>query len=413
MAIDSTIVWEVQGGVGSDDNGGGYDLTTDGGTDYSQQAAAELTLTDLACVTASTTLTSATGGFTAVMVDNIIQIKSGTNFTVGFYQIRTYVDTNEVTIDRTACDGVGDATAGTGSVGGCLNTIDKAMDDAISGNTVYVKYATYTEDVGVVGGVNLYGYKTTRNDFPKGDDRPLIDGESTRTNCFSMPNISGCTLHNFRCTGATGIGVDGCHTVNIFNVKVYTCGSHAFYNQYQRAVTLNWCEANSNIGKGFSPNSNTYPGFYGCWIHDNDAGGVQGNNTTPINCIFSNNTGTGVYCSAGNGGAIGCTFYNNSSDGFNTNGSTSKLLNCTSSDNGGDGFDADGVYEICGYCQADGNGGDGFTAGITGAGRYDSDTIQTGDPKLNAPGTFDYTLQAGSSCLDNGCDVGTWTGATT
>ena len=65
MSLNAAIDWEIRQD-GSDLNGGGYKRTA-GTTDYSQQAAAQLALTDLACAS-NTTLTSATGGFTAAMV---------------------------------------------------------------------------------------------------------------------------------------------------------------------------------------------------------------------------------------------------------------------------------------------------------------------------------------------------------
>jgi len=72
--------------------------------------------TDLACNIASTTLTSAAGGFATSMVDKTIEIISGTNFLTGIYTIQVRTDTNTVTIDRTACDGAGNASVGVGSL---------------------------------------------------------------------------------------------------------------------------------------------------------------------------------------------------------------------------------------------------------------------------------------------------------
>ncbi len=71
----------------------------------------QLRLTDLAMVKDNTTLTSVIGGFTDAMVGQLIYISGGTNFIVGWYTIATYVDTNEVTLNKTA------ATKGDGSVG--------------------------------------------------------------------------------------------------------------------------------------------------------------------------------------------------------------------------------------------------------------------------------------------------------
>ena len=46
MAIAATTVWEVRTG-GAETNGGGY---SSGGTDYSQQTAAQLSVTDGASI---------------------------------------------------------------------------------------------------------------------------------------------------------------------------------------------------------------------------------------------------------------------------------------------------------------------------------------------------------------------------
>jgi len=199
MALTSNLVWEVRT-TGSDNNGGGFDSSY-GGTDYSQQDTAQLSLTDLAATTVTTTwaastaynvgdkvipttandryyecttagtsgatepawttgigdtitdgtvvwtcrsfkLTSATGGFTSAMVGNVIHITAGTNFTAGFYLIEEYVDTNTVGIDRDPTTGL-DASAGTGNVGGAVANPSTIEDVVVAGNKVYVKSGTY------------------------------------------------------------------------------------------------------------------------------------------------------------------------------------------------------------------------------------------------------------------------------
>ena len=116
-ALQSDTTWEVRT-TGNNTNGGCYD-TGGTGTDYSQQDAAQLSLTDLAQNLSSTTLTSATGGFTSAMVDNCIQITGAGSgaFTLGFYEITAFTDTNTVTLDRTACS-TANCSGGTGAVGG-------------------------------------------------------------------------------------------------------------------------------------------------------------------------------------------------------------------------------------------------------------------------------------------------------
>ena len=178
-------------------NGGGFNSTAvSAGTDYSTQDAAQLALTDLANLSASTTLTSVTGGFTAAMVGNIIHIASGTNFIAGWYEITAYTDTNTVTIDRTANASL-NASVGVGKVGGSLNVGGSLEDDffeeisganATDGITVYfynnasTSTVTFTpsEAITITGAggtqapIKIIGYKTTRGDNPTGTSRPTI-----------------------------------------------------------------------------------------------------------------------------------------------------------------------------------------------------------------------------------------------
>lgn len=126
MAVQATAQWWVRTD-GDNTNGGGYDSGISGaGTNYSDQASAQLSLTDLATASAgSTTLTSVTGGFTAAMIGNAIQIVSGTNSVPNsFYFITAYTDTNTVTLDRACDDGVGGLSGGSGKVGGAAANLE-------------------------------------------------------------------------------------------------------------------------------------------------------------------------------------------------------------------------------------------------------------------------------------------------
>lgn len=113
-----------------------------GGTfsvDYTQQNAAELSLTDVASSN-TTTFTSATGGFTKAMIGNAIRCTGG-GATSGYYFIVNQTDTNTITTDRAG----GTIAAGTGKVGGGAATIRRVAnsanatgDEAVAGNTVYI-----------------------------------------------------------------------------------------------------------------------------------------------------------------------------------------------------------------------------------------------------------------------------------
>ncbi len=118
MAISDAMVWRIRAG-GNIANGGGYDSTVAGaGTDYSDQDAAQISITDGATTGAVATLTSAAALFTSAMVGNVIRIASGTNFTPGYYVVTTFTNSTTVVLDRACATGVG--TGGTGSLGGAF-----------------------------------------------------------------------------------------------------------------------------------------------------------------------------------------------------------------------------------------------------------------------------------------------------
>ena len=113
LAATGVVIWDPS--AGSNNNAGYFDASlANAGTDYTAaQATPILALTDLACTAGTTTLTSATGGFTAAMIANGIYIASGTNFTAGLYVITAYTDTNTVTLDRSPAP----SNNGSGGVG--------------------------------------------------------------------------------------------------------------------------------------------------------------------------------------------------------------------------------------------------------------------------------------------------------
>ena len=186
MPLSAAIVWELRATASANNvNGGGFKAGASG-TDYSQQDAAQLNPTDLACADTSTTLTSAAGGFTAAMVGNVIHITAGTNFVVGWYEITAYTNANTVTIDRTAASAGLNASAGTGYVGGAMS-LNSALDSdffsaVVPGNTIWMKNGSFTMGESFTGGNNgtaanpifLKGYNATRGDDPTGTNRPTL-----------------------------------------------------------------------------------------------------------------------------------------------------------------------------------------------------------------------------------------------
>lgn len=356
MALDATIIFEVQT-VGDDDNGGGYS-SDDGGVDYSRQALAELTLTDLACVTASTTLTSVTGGFTDAMIDNLIQIKSGTNFLAGFYRIVSRADTNTVTLDRTASDG-SDATSGTGSVGGALGTPGQAaLIATVDNQLIWVKsgspYVLSTSTPGPGGPVvllstvrvSMRGYDSSRGDIGTDTDgagtKPVLDaGAQTGITLFTVGGLGSDNKYvlGMKADGNSGSGNNGffCqygYTFASFCESI-DCPGYGFGgNSNSEAGAVQYSRA-SGCGKGFNDlNELAY-----CVATDNVVGFDCGNRVAMFtNCLAHDNSGTGFEGRASGLHFVNCTSVGNGGDGFWQNSFGGRFIGCVATNNTGYGY---------------------------------------------------------------------------
>lgn len=200
MAINASSVWRIRVG-GNNTNGGGFDASISGaGTDYTDQDAHQLNPTDLATSGAgATTVTSATGGFTAAMIGNCMRIASGTNFTAGYYFITARTDTNTITVDRSPTPS-GAGSGGNGKIGGAFATFEPLMSTgngglsspAIAtplgaGHTIYVRGAgsdtPSADDYDYKGSASAYqGYYTA----PSGS---LADGKISVIGYNGRPQI--------------------------------------------------------------------------------------------------------------------------------------------------------------------------------------------------------------------------------
>lgn len=242
MAILPPTVWRIRPG-GNVLNGAAYDGTTyPGGVDYTQQDSPQLSLTDLVG-NGTTTLTSATGGFTSAMVGNAINITSGSGATVGYYFITARTDTNTVTIDRSP----GTFTGGVGRVGGAaggstgvnpfaIATVNRASGNrAVPGNTVYVggsgsdspgsaDYAwTGTSEGTGWDGWSFFAGNTTDGHirFVGENGRPRISGSG-----LMVYYTSYTTIRNFYLTASSNsngnLGILNISNAHIDNVHIDT-----------------------------------------------------------------------------------------------------------------------------------------------------------------------------------------------
>lgn len=290
MTIGAGTVWRIRTG-GNAANGAGYDSTISGaGTDYTQQDSAQLTLSDCATSGAgSTTLTSATGGFTSAMVGNAIRIASGTNFQAGYYFITAYTDTNTVTVDRTPSSG-GAGSSGAGRVGGAARQLSDALGTAcVPGNTIYVRATAG----------NASSYPTSSPDYTIGSSFtpssgsaavglikwigengvPTIQTPGLAMNGFSFVHFEGLYFYaNGNTSGTIGILSAGANTVIldcIFNTNSQS-SQHGIYFSTGQGTAI----GNEVYSGSTSPTSATNTGIVatgnGCLIMGNKVRYMRG-----------------------------------------------------------------------------------------------------------------------------------------
>jgi hypothetical protein len=409
MAIQAGAVWEIRTG-GSNNNGGGFDSTIAGaGTDYSQQTTAALALTDLAAGAGSTTLTSATGGFTAQHVGNCIYIRSGTNFTAGWYFITGCTNANTVTLDR-APNSVA-SSGGSGNVGGARAVPTSAFWDAmVPGNLVWYKAGTYnlTESPTASGGIGSasgglikhHGYNATRGDAPTGANRPTFAcGSSYQVIFGAYTSFENIIVTSSAATVALTIGANGIAR----NLKVAATGGG-------QAATLS---SSMTIGCEFSATGATAAQFgaaggaiVGCYVHDATIGlNVSSSNVSIVACIVDS-CATGVSVGANSSTLIfGCVIYNSSTKGVN--GSSPNKLRIVES-----------IISACaigvGLTSADAANYSlltcwNNTTDVSNFSKGSSDI--SADPLMTDPANGDFTLGASSPCLLGGLNMGPATGA--
>lgn len=418
-ALHADTVWECQADAtaGNLNGGGFYDRDTGTSVDYSQQSSAQLNLTDFAMTQSSTTLTSATGGFTAAMAGNIIHITAGTSFDVGWYEITAYTDTNTVTLDRTAASG-GNGSSGTGYVGGAMSLAssldDEFFEQLVAGNIVYIEAGTYTgaENLSVSNDgistamITVEGYNSSRGDNPTGTDRPLL---AMGGYYFDLDNF--WILKNLRGTGtgtrvlrldANGI-VENCYANNSSGTALRE--GFNISGGYSKVIK---CEAISTNGEALAI---YLAGFiYGCYIHDSNSGlynGVQdffkfiGNiiDTCAIG-IDINATGCGAGIMSNNT-IYNCTTGIDGADAFSIVVINNLIDNCTT----GIAWDSEIKENYYDYNCYSNNGTD--VSNVT-----KGDHAITSDISLTDPANGDFTLPDSSAAEGVGAQIGANEGVT-
>jgi len=331
MALPATTVLEVRTGA-SDNNGGGF-VTGETGTDYSQQDAAQASLTIASLVHSTTTqINVAVGDFTvsALDVGNLLQITGGAA-TAGVYRITAAdVANNRWTLDRSA--GTVNFTV-VGSMGGAFATPGKASAiGVVAGIITWVRAGNYnitSTTSNVSGGrvtlgtanTRMIGYQSTRGDLT--GVRPLLTATvntmtmvtSTNDVVFGNINLSagsatgiggtsssaGSLIHDVKVTGAnastTGAFLGGANSCHL-RCEASGGSTNGFHGQGGHFIG---CVASGIAGRGFQVSGSQCSVFSHCLAINNTGGSGKGFD-------LGTATGSAIF--------LNCTAYGNASENF-------------------------------------------------------------------------------------------------
>lgn len=436
MALPANMVWEIRGSNGSDSNGGGF-VPGSGGTDYSQQNAAQYSGTNLVIGATNTNVTSVSHSFISSDVGNIIQITAGTNFTTGFYEIVS-VASGIATLDR-AC-GTALASGGTWAEGGALATLNLVISrvtynpaPAPNGctfwiqGTVTVSATHLAEDA---GWGFVIGYGTSRGD----NNRAILQTTTAGVTIVEMYIPGGswsfANIVFYHDVGfATGYGFydDGGGLNSLF---FQNC---VFGNSYHGVYTTGViehgymfaCRVGATLSDGVSLNGNWT--IVGSIIYDNTGSGIAlpstggGGLCSVIKSVIYGNTGTaGISASDDTANTMSiiisqCSIASNTGDGVRIYGTGSLYFRSFALDssiiygNGGYGINGPALSGTINYgniCQGRNNAfGDNTSGARNNLPTLPGDFTLSANPFNNASGgdfSLNTTSGGGAACREAG-----------
>lgn len=301
MAVNATAVWRVRIG-GNDLNGGAFDPAIVGaGTDYTEQDAAQLILTDVTTSAASAIISSATGGFTSAMIGNAVRIASGTNFTAGTYFIVAVSSSNSATLDRNCTTAAG--SSGALRVGGAKATISEpTARGAVTGNVVMIRGQGSNDPVDIdYGSVSVTAGNAIS--YVGYNGRPKL---SHNGRCFYLvnaivKNLFFVQISSTNTDGALAVsfGTPQCQAINcVFDTAGYDAQAA---NNY---LLMNCTLMNSGVQTATTRNTVNLSGGGGvinCHIKDQRGHGVNvtpGHSAGVIGTIIQNCGGSGIVVGA-------------------------------------------------------------------------------------------------------------------
>ena len=394
-----------------------------GGTDYSQQNAAQLSLADLATDGAGTGLSSVTGGFAADMLWNIIYLVDG-GATEGWYQITAVASANACTIDRSAGAGKTGVTGNVGGawkIGGSKDATFYNSGCVVAGNRFYWRKGTYAlgaTPTAVNGTGQLpiiyLGYTAVRGDTCLGTDRPLLTqgwnvymqfGSSTHVSNLRVEgdgdNAQNCVI---RYAGTNVfINVKATMTSNFAGKSCFYAASSAADDRLfgceainQAALNPAWPNACFLMSQGTAVACHAVGALYG----------FEGQESTDfVQCVAENSQygfyGISSFCAV-NCGAYNCTA------GYAVNNSTIQpaFVNCIAKSCGSDFYNA-AANELVSVVTLN-NVGDGAT-GFNKVRNWFNNQPAT-DAGLADPANQDWRVDSADTAVyERGTDLQTYT----
>lgn len=342
------------------------------GIDYSQQDSAQFAFTDMVIDgTTNTKFTSAAKPVGKHMIGNLINVASGTGFTV---QIVEVVSTSTITATCDKALGTLSSTGGHGNLGGGFATPGKAASVKVAGMTVMIKYnatayilttASANVSGGIVndttggGGVATpgywVGYNTTRTLVNTDALWPTMQVPSSGVTAITIFQLgaSYCLVRN--------LIVDGNAKATITGLILNTNYNFAEF-----------CKAINCTVMGLQSNNGVNGHFLCCEATGcSGTAGMSCNQMATVGCVAHGNTCHGFRSGGYHAWCIAYANTGASSDGFASPSNGYLAVNCVSYGNGRYGYDLQGnaaLIAVLVNCIGYGNTGKGFkdNAGIIG-----------------------------------------------
>lgn len=306
--------------------------------DYSRTASARLSYTDLVIGGTTTQFTSAANPVNKNLVGNIINITSGTGFTVQRVQISSTSSTT-ATCDKSL--GTGGSTGGNGNLGGAFQKWYTAVALNVAGNVFFIRgdAGSYTQTAsGTIsnnGGSwstaappsRVMGYTTYRGD----NGKPSITTSGSSITIVSASGRTGWCIENLDIdcnsqTSSAGIAFGGgasnslvrrCRVRNFTSVGINVTGSGSSFTVEENEVSGGTSAATA----GIFTNSGTAHA-YGNYVHDNACTGISGCLVNILNIVVRNTGASSdgiVFGGAFGGLVLFNTVYSNGRDGISNN----------------------------------------------------------------------------------------------